>query len=306
MKKIIVTGATSMMGIALIKECIAQKTTVFAVIRPNSKNAKRIPQSEFVKEVECDSGDAQHLAQLIKERGFDAFYHFAWDGTSRADRNDVWIHEKNIGDTLKAVEAASRLGCVAFIGAGSQAEYGRVNKVISPDTSANPEYAYGIAKLAAARLSEQLCSQLKLRFVWGRIFSVYGEYDHEDTLIMYMIQQLLAGKSPQLTECIQMWDYLYCGDAARAFYLMGKRGTGIYCVGGGKMQKLSKYVKIVQEVVNPNIQIGFGQKETAQNQVMELCADLSKLTNDTGFVPQIDFKSGIKRTVEWMKKETKR
>ena len=102
--------------------------------------------------MECGNAELDSLPELIKG-DFDYFYHLAWDGTSKKLRGDVLIHESNILHTLMAVSAAHKLGCAAFVGAGSQAEYGRVGDVISPDTCTNPEYAYAIAKLAAARLS---------------------------------------------------------------------------------------------------------------------------------------------------------
>ena len=38
-----------------------------------------------------------------------------------------------------------------------------------------------------------------------------------------------------------------------------------------------------------------------ENQVMYLCADISALTADTGFVPQIGYGEGISRTINWLK-----
>jgi nucleoside-diphosphate-sugar epimerase len=34
---------------------------------------------------------------------------------------------------------------------------------------------------------------------------------------------------------------------------------------------------------------------------MYLCADIDELTRDTGFVPQVDFKTGIRQTIEYVK-----
>jgi nucleoside-diphosphate-sugar epimerase len=38
---------------------------------------------------------------------------------------------------------------------------------------------------------------------------------------------------------------------------------------------------------------------------MHLCADISNLTRDTGFVPEVDFEQGIENTVQWVKKKYK-
>ena len=44
-----------------------------------------------------------------------------------------------------------------------------------------------------------------------------------------------------------------------------------------------------------------GEREYYPNQVMRLTADISELTADTGFQPEVDFKEGIRRTMEWYK-----
>lgn len=304
MERVIITGATSMIGVALIKECIKQKTYVAAVIRPDSVNRHRIPNSDLIQIVECDSSDIAQLSQRVSG-AYDCFFHLAWDGTTRALRNDVFIHEENIKHTLMAVEEADKLGCSCFVGTGSQAEYGRVSDVISPDTVTNPEYAYGIAKLAAGKLSQQHCLKLGLRFVWARIFSIYGEYDNSGTMIMYLINTLLDKQKPKLTNCEQLWDYLYCGDAARALYLAGETGNGYYCIGSGTMRPLLEYVTIIKNAIDENLPLGIGEMPYAPQQVMRLCADISSLQNDTGFIQETDFATGIKNTVEWIREGRK-
>ena len=116
-----------------------------------------------------------------------------------------------------------------------------------------------------------------MRHVWGRIFSVYGEYDNPETMVMYLVRTLLAGQLPELTKCEQMWDYLYCGDAGRAFYLLGEKGDGVYCVGSGKMRPLFEYVSEIKDAIDKDLSLGIGKKPYALQQIMCLCADIEKL-----------------------------
>ena len=51
---IAITGATSMLGVATIKQCIQKNISVLAFVRKNSANIKRLPESSLVKLVECD------------------------------------------------------------------------------------------------------------------------------------------------------------------------------------------------------------------------------------------------------------
>lgn len=302
MKKIVVTGATSMLGVALIKECIENDIEVLAVIRPNSSNKHRIPKSSLVEIIECGLEEIEKIKEYTNKK-YDTFYHFAWDATSKQNRGNVFLQDLNITYTLNAIKVAKKIGCEMFVGAGSQAEYGRISHVISPDTVACPEIPYGIAKYAAGKLSATLCKELEMKFVWTRIFSVYGIYDNAQTMIMYCIDKLLKNEAPQLTKCEQKWDYLYCEDAARAFKLIGEKGRdqSIYCIGSGQARPLHEYVGIINNAINKNLETRMGAIEYSANQVMHLCADITNLTEDTGFTPSISFEEGINKTIKWFK-----
>ena len=56
-----------------------------------------------------------------------------------------------------------------------------------------------------------------------------------------------------------------------------------------------------RDAVDPSIELGIGELDYYPNQVMHLEADISNLTEDTGFVPQYSFEEGIRETVEWVK-----
>lgn len=301
MKKIAITGATSMLGVALIEECIKNNIEVLAIVKPNSTNLFRIPESKLIKVVENELDDFESFR--ISEIAYEVFYHFGWAGTSKAERNDVDEQNKNIKCTLDAVRLAKKMGCHTFIGAGSQAEYGRVSGIISPATPVNPDSPYGIAKYAAGKLSRILCKEIGLKHAWARVFSVYGINDNNNTMIMYGIRELLKGQRPSFTKCEQMWDYLYSEDAGRAFYLIGERGKdeSVYCIGSGIANPLFEYVNIIRDCIDKDLALGIGDYPYAPNQVMSLCADTTSLKKDTGFEPQYSFKEGIKRTISWMK-----
>ncbi len=180
---IVITGPTGAIGMALIKRCLELNTEVLAICHKGSKRISQIPQDERVKIIEADLHDYKDLNFDTNDE-YEIFIHLAWNGTFGDTRNDMNIQSDNIKYTLDAVELAHRLGCKTFIGAGSQAEYGRVDKPIKPDTPTFPENGYGIAKLAAGQLSRIRCEQLGIKHVWARIFSVYGPYDGEYTMVM--------------------------------------------------------------------------------------------------------------------------
>lgn len=300
--KAVVTGASSMIASALIRLLVAEGHEVYALCRPGSKKLGNIIKNERVHIVHSDISDITAVGQSIG-CGCDAFFHFAWGGTSGAKRNDSRIQSENIRFTLDAVELAHSLGCEVFIGAGSQAEYGRVDGKIAPDTPCFPENAYGAAKLAAGHLSRIACAKHGIRHVWARILSVYGIGDNDFTITVSSLKKMLSGQVAQFTPAEQMWDFLYCDDAARAFHLMAQFGKdkAVYVLGSGQARPLKEYIGLMHAASGADSDVQIGALPYNDKQVMYLCADISALTADTGFVPQVSYEEGIKETVKWLK-----
>jgi UDP-glucose 4-epimerase len=285
-----------MIGSAIVRCALEYDIEVLCIIRKDTKRFDNLQRSEHLKMVYADISE---YAKLDITDSYDVFFHLAWDQTFGVSRDDVNTQVSNIKYTLDAVQLAKRLGCKKFIGAGSQAEYGIVTEPLKSDTPVNPLSGYGIAKYAAGKLSCLLCTQLGIKFNWVRILSVYGPLDGVNALVMYAINELRAGRSPEFSKCEQIWDYLYCDDAARAFLAMGKKGVDgkTYPLGSGNKKKLSEYLEIIRDIIAPDILLQFGKREYYPHQPMYLFADISELTNDTGWRPEITFEEGIKKII---------
>ncbi len=253
---IAITGATSMLGVATIKECIKQNIFVLAFCRSNSKNMDRIPDNKLVKIVECD------LAQMkdfdVDKLSADVFIHFGWAFTDKTGRNDVSKQLANVQYAIDAVHLAKRLGCKKFVGAGSQAEYGTPNVILKADTPVNPLVPYGVAKYAAGRLSAMECKKEGVEYNWVRILSVYGPHDNEGTLINQLINNAKNNIPMGLSGCEQIWDYLHEDDAGAAFVAVAKKGVDgkIYPLGSSVGRSLKEFVQDVISVVNPDYDLG--------------------------------------------------
>lgn len=297
MRKAVVTGATSMIGIALLEECIRNNTEVLAVVRNGSQKLGKLPKSKFVTIVECD---LDKLHALGTELGtYDTFYHFAWSNTSRETRDDPILQYENIGYTLDAVKLAARLKCHTFIGAGSQAEYGCVDGKIYPETRVNPQIAYGISKYAAGRLSQKLCNSLGLIHIWGRIFSVYGKNDNEGTMINYALMQSKKGEIAYFSAGLQKWNYLFEEDAGRIFFLLGDRikTSNVYNIASLDTRPLFEYIKEMKEVLGD--QFVYSLAEPSDVFSLGIDPDISSLVSDLGYAPQISFSDGFRACMKY-------
>lgn len=291
-----------MIGTALINECIKKGIEVYAVLRASSGKKMRLPESEKLHMVDCSLEELETLPQKIMEK-CDTFYHIAWGNTGENRNSSTELQSRNIAYTLAAVKAAYALGCRRFIGAGSQAEYGPMDvDKISPDSPVNPTTPYGAAKLASGQLARMLCKELGMECIWPRIFSVYGIYEKETTMVASGLRKMLAGEKTSFTPALQRWDYLFSADAGRAYYLIGEKGKdgAVYCVGSGKAAPLKDYIEIMAELTGAE-ETGIGVRPYPAGAVMNLCADISSLTADTGFVPEYTFREGIRETITWLK-----
>lgn len=311
MNRVIITGPTGAVGMALMEYLTERSIQVIAVVRKASPRKERIRESENILKVECALSGMSCLPQKVREavrrkgwkseRGMDVFFHFAWEGTSGDGRNDMYLQNRNIKYALEAADAAAELGCGMFIGAGSQAEYGRCGKKLNARVPAFPENGYGMAKLCAGQMTRIRCAQKGVKHVWARILSVYGPYDGDGTMVAGCIKKMLEGVRVPCTAGGQVWDYLYAKNVAKMMYLLGIHGADgmTYCLGSGEERPLREYIEMIRSIVNPDAEIGYGDIPYLPGQVMYLCADIQDLVRDTGYVPDYTFEEGIRQTVEW-------
>lgn len=301
MKRIVVTGATSMIGVALINKAIKDQDIekVYAIVRHNTEKINRLAKSSKIQIIHCDNDDYGKLVNCISYT-CDVFYHLAWPRTATYDEKyeDIKIKSDNIQIVLETIKIAHELGCQKYIGAGSQSEYGiGYERLITPSDYCNPVRADGIIHLAAGKLGAALAAKYGMDYFWVRIFSIYGKNDRDNSMISSTVRKMMNGEKCAFTSSEQMWDYLNEEDAGEAFYCIGKNAIGnkVYCLGSGKTKKLKEYIETIKSVVAPSEVLTFGEVPYPDNPVMFLGADISALIEDTGWYPKIDFKTGIEK-----------
>lgn len=304
-RRAVITGPTGAVGIALTEALAESGCEVYVVCRPDSARLDRVPKRPNVHTVLCPLNELSRLTSFLT--GADAFFHLGWENTyGAAGRNDLESQLRNVSFTLDAVRAAKTLGCTVFLGAGSQAEYGRSDGLLTPSSACFPENGYGAAKLCAGQMSRIEARRLGIRHVWTRIFSVYGPGDRDQTLVMSVIRALLRGESPACTDCAQIWDYLFSRDAANALAALSERGKdgAVYPVASGRSLPLKTYVEAIRAELAPDLSVHYGAVAYAPLQVTHLEADISALEADTGYRPTTDFSDGIRQTIAWIKEQT--
>ena len=305
MKTAVVTGATGAIGRSLVKVCIEAGYEVLTVVHKGSLRAGELEMIEHCHVLrldlpEYDKAMEELENQEIKLENYELFFHLAWMAPFGKDRDNLNLQLDNIRAALAAVQFAKKLGCTTFIGTGSQAEYGRVEGILSPETPAFPETGYGITKLCAGQLTRLSCEQIGLRHIWCRVLSVYGPHDRDQTLIGTAVIKMMANEETEFTPCDQIWDYIYSDDAARAILLAGQRGESgkVYMIGSGEIHLLKEYIEKIAEITGYSREIGFGKRPYNDKQVMYLQADVGGLKT-LGYSPVVSFDEGIKNIIKW-------
>ena len=309
MKKAIVTGGAGFAGFSLVRELLDQDYQVVCPVRPGSPHNKRL--EELKKEtgdrqgqnnlilISLDNKDILKLHHSLQSEWINMsgclFFHLAWAG--RRDDNEE--QNSNIIPTLDAVRIASVIGSSRILITGSQAEYGfnaggsllpdGFFKKADEDTPLDPVNSYGSAKTAAMYLSRDLARHVGISWNWLRIFSLYGKYEHEHTMLSYLKDSLEKDEVPHLSSCTQTWDYLNVKDAARAMVSVAERGKEgeVYNIAHGGFRPLKEYTEIIRQRIAPDIKIDYA--EESGERILSLRPSVDKLMTDTGWKPEIQF-----------------
>ncbi len=301
MHDIVIHGATSFIGKHLIKRLLSEKIPLVVISRKSSdltylQNKPLIKIFRYKDSVdEIDTADMQVNKPV--------FFEFAWKGVFGTERNDDTQLSVNVPLIKDSIRLAHKLNSSHWIGIGSQAEYGNLDKRISETDKCEPTTLYGKAKLECSAVSTQLCKEYGMQHSWLRLFSVYGPEDNHDWLIQYLIKEMFSNKEVNVTKGEQVWDYLYIDDMIDALLKLAKRpGVGIANIGTGKGVSVKTIIEKIHDLTGSGSKINFGVIPYRDDQVMLMEADISKLSSHIDWQPGIDIEEGLKRTVSSLMK----
>lgn len=320
---VVVTGAAGFLGTALVKRLLRDGHRVYAVVRPRSASGERFRREmpSAVRVLELDMGQLDELPGRIPVP-CPVFFHFGWDGSGSDNRKNARLQQKNVADSLKALEAAGRLGCRRFLFSGSQAEYGPARGLMRETDECHPVSEYGKAKLAFYRQAVRRVAEWNrqegrpagkgrepcpMEYIHTRIFSVYGPGDHPWTLVNTCIRTFRENGRMELGGCGQLWNYLYIDDladglAALAFRegpegYSGGPENGIYNLAGDRAatMPLRGYVEEIRRLCGGGGVCAYGTRPPNAEGQVSLAPDITKIKTATGWRPEVSFEEGIRR-----------
>lgn len=301
MKKVIVTGANGFVGSALVKELVKNDVEVLAMDISGCNG--NLPVCDKVKFLPLALDNISGLKDLIDDRDFDCFYHFAWAGSAGAARADTKLQLKNAQWTIDCLRAAKEVGCKKFVAAGSIMEHETMAAAFASGNKPGLGYIYGSGKLVAHTMAMSVAADIGIDLVWAEITNAYGVGELSPRMVNTTIRKVIKGEEPQFTAGTQNYDFVYIDDVAKAFYLIGKNGKHFneYLIGSSNAKPLKEFLLEMKAAIAPDLNFIFGDIPfTGINLPLEKY-DCSKTEKDTGFKAQISFGEGCRRTMEWLK-----
>lgn len=298
--KAIVTGGTGFIGSWLILELLNNDYDVTAIIRDRKKLLPEILKNNKFNYIEKSIDDLSK-ADFNDSREYDVFFHLAWGGVSSEYKNDINVQLNNVVMTIKALEICHEISCKKFVASGTAAEYALCRDVMDFNAKQTPNDMYGAAKASAHFFLDIRARQLSQPFIWIVIPSTFGERRNDGNILVYTIKTLLKGEKPLYGNLKQMWDFLYVGEVVRAIRYIAEKGIigKIYGIGSGTYRTLKEYIVKIRDIINPDLELGIGYLPAMSIQTFSSCVNIYDLIQDTGFMPEITFEEGIRRTIKY-------
>lgn len=300
MPDIVLHGASSFLGRNLVRKFIANKIPATILARESSDlsfigESEHINILKYKKSLNEISANSIHLKKPV-------FLEFSWHGVFGSDRNVPEQISINIPLTISSVEFAHTINTSHWIGIGSQAEYGNLDKRIHESDPTVPTTLYGKSKLMCSQISSELCKSYSIEHSWLRLFSVYGPDDNHEWLIQYLIREMLLNHEVNVTKGEQAWDYLYIDDIAEMLLkLIDSSGVGIANLGSGRAIPVKIIVNMIKELTHSESKINFGAIPYRPDQVMLMEADNKKLTSHLNWQATTSMEEGLKNTINFLK-----
>ncbi|WEX85971.1 NAD(P)-dependent oxidoreductase [Sinorhizobium garamanticum] len=213
-KQVLLTGATGFVGRHVLRELTERGIVACPVVRPASED-RFVGMAGIGRILATDalfSESAEWWTQALA--GIDTVIHLAW----YAEPGKYLASPLNLDcltGTLAIAKGAAAAGVRRFVGIGTCFEYELTDRPLTIDTPLKPLTPYAGAKAAAFMALSQWLPQAGVEFAWCRLFYLYGEGEDERRFVPYLRKCLAAGQRADLTQGLQVRDFLEVSEAAR-------------------------------------------------------------------------------------------
>lgn len=303
MSSVIVTGANSFVGKALVHESLDRDVDVYAVVGEASDTSGLEALEATQRIYRCDMGRYSELPNILPSIPYDACVHLAWAGSTGQARADWQLQLDNASYACDLVSALAAMKVERFIGVGTLAELDVMSYTPMDGATPNAVSIYGAAKIATHLTTKAVCSNLGIEHIWCRLVNVYGPGNYTGNFIGMAARRFLEGERASFTEGLQTYDFVYVDDVARALACVIEEGHPgcTYLIGSGDPRPLREYITMIRDAAVPDAEIFFGEVPFNGNSLDTASYGIAKLVQHTGYAPHVPFQEGISKTMAWFR-----
>jgi len=305
--KILVTGGAGFIGSHIADAYIELGHDVTIVDNFSSGREENCnPKAEIIR-MDITSSE---IDRLFEQKQFDVLNHHAAQMDVRVSvNNPKYDATTNILGGLNLYEAAKKHGVKKIIFASSGGTvYGEQQEFpANEEHPKNPLSPYGVSKLANEHYLYYYAQEHRIPSAILRYANIYGPRQNphgEAGVVAIFTKKLLAGEQPIINgDGLQTRDYVYVGDVVIAnIFALEDTMTGAYNVGTEIESDVVTIFRNLNEIIGGKCAEKYGEAKAGEQRRSVI--SYGKINNETGWIPTIDFREGLKKTVEFFKSQS--
>jgi len=304
----LVTGGAGFIGSHLVNHLLDSGYAV--KILDNLSTGHKENLDDIIGRVEFIEGDIRDQ-KIVKKavQGVDFVFHLAAQISVVASMSDpAGCFDVNVMGTNNLLQHSAAAGVKKVVLSSSAAVYGEQEKLpIQENSEMHPLSPYATSKLMDEALADLYSRSFQLQTVCLRYFNVFGPrqdpYSPYAAAIPIFIQALMNEKTPVIYgDGRQTRDFIYVSDVARANLMAAEKGAGgsVMNICSGKqisildlVSELHRYFPGKQQ---PDLQ------PARSGDIYNSYGSPVRSYDLLGFRSEVEFRDGLKWTIEWMKK----
>jgi nucleoside-diphosphate-sugar epimerase len=303
----LVTGAAGFIGRSLAAALLARGETVRGIDSLITGKRSNLVGLEAMEFIEGDLTDPAACAKACA--GVEIVFHeAALASVPRSVADPVSTNANCVDATLNLLVAARDAGVRRVVYAGSSSAYGDTPTLPKQEAMLpNPISPYAVAKLAGEHYMRVFARVYGLETVVLRYFNVFGPFQdptsHYSGVLAIFCRKMLAGEQPTIYgDGEQSRDFTYIDNVVHANLLAAAAPAEKV---SGKMMNAATGARIT---LNQTFEIlcgltGYSGKpayvDCRSGDIRDSLADITLAGELLGYQPVVDFREGLRRTVEW-------
>ena len=312
MGKFLITGAAGFIGRSIAAELLARGDQVRGIDNFITGKPSNLVGLEAMEFIEGDLRDPAACARACD--GVDTIFHeAALASVPRSVADPVGTNEHCVVATLNLLVAARDAGVRRVVYAGSSSAYGDTPTLPKHEgMMPNPISPYAAAKLAGEQYMQVFARVYGLETVVLRYFNVFGPYQdptsHYSGVLAIFCRKMLAGEQPTIYgDGEQSRDFTYIENVVRANLLAAaapaeKVSGRVINAATGARFTLNQTFNILRELTGFSGEPAYS--ESRAGDVHDSLADITLARELLDYQPAVDFREGLRRTVEWYRESS--